>query len=196
MNLEHGAKMTNTHLYMLKLGATPKGRLIEQHDVFFGIAREVAELIPHFEKAWSDIKDIWHIDAYRRVNYVDNYRIRVVLRDEFIENGLRLYFINLGGYKPNHFEEYHHKLLVVAKDIAEAIKIAKKCDFYQEFNADGRAVSHIDNKYGVDIDEIHDVSEVLSDEFKALYALQIEPCNEIKSDEIMIGYFPKKLFVL
>lgn len=40
------------NLYMLKIGATPKGRLIEQHDIFFGIADDVRELIPHFE---SDI---------------------------------------------------------------------------------------------------------------------------------------------
>ncbi|WP_162270567.1 MULTISPECIES: DUF1543 domain-containing protein [Moraxella] len=37
--------------FMLKIGATPKGRLIEQHDVFFDIADDVKSLIPHFEQA-------------------------------------------------------------------------------------------------------------------------------------------------
>ncbi|OPH33558.1 Domain of Uncharacterised Function (DUF1543) [Moraxella lacunata] len=182
------------HLYMIKLGATPKGRLIEQHDIFFGIGKSVAELIPHFEKAWADIKDIWHIDAYRTVSRVGGYRVRVVERETFVDNGLHLYFINMGGYKAGEFEEFHHKLLVVAHDIAGAISLAKQSTFYQEFDAGGRAVSHIDDKHGVDIDDIHKVSDVLNDEFKAKYALQIEPCDDDVADEIVIGYLPKKLF--
>lgn len=183
------------NLYMLKLGATPRGRLIEQHDVFFGIGKCVADLIPYFEQSWSEIKDIWHIDAYRAVNYVGDYQVQVVCRDDFVDNGLYLFFINMGGYQAGHFEEYHHKMLVVAKSVSEAIAIAKKSEFYQEFSVDERAVSHIDNKYGVDVDDIHQVFDVLSDDFRALYALQITPCDHPKDDEMVIGYLPKKLFV-
>ena len=32
-------------LFMVQLGGRPKGRLIEQHDIFFGVANEVSELI-------------------------------------------------------------------------------------------------------------------------------------------------------
>lgn len=186
------------NLYMIKLGATPKGRLIEQHDVFFGIGACVADLIPDFEAAWADIKDIWHIDAYRVVSRVDGYQVRVVARDDFVDNGLYLYFINLGGYKAGHFEEYHHKLLVVATDLAGAVSQAKQSDFYQAFDAGGCAVSHIDDKHGVDIDDIHKVSDVLAHKCKERYALQIEPCEQGKigeTDEMVIGYLPKKMFV-
>lgn len=182
---------------MIKLGATPKGRLIEQHDVFFGIGENVAQLIPHFENAWAEIKDIWHIDAYRTISRVGAYQVRVVARGDFVENGLHLYFINMGGYKAGHFEEFHHKMLVVAKDMAEAVSIAKQSDFYQEFDAGGQAVSHIDNRHGVDIDDIHKVSDVLADNFKNQYALQITPHlhDDCDDDEIIIGYLPKKLFL-
>ena len=33
-------------LFYILLGATPKGRNIEQHDVFFGIAENVKDLFP------------------------------------------------------------------------------------------------------------------------------------------------------
>lgn len=184
------------YLYMLKLGATPKGRLIEQHDVFFGIANQVHELIPHFEQAWAEIKDIWHIDAYRKVCQVDGHTIEIVPKDSVIDNDKKLYFINLGGYKPNHFEEYHHKMLVVAKDMAEATSIAKRSAFYQEFDIVGtRATSHIDNKYGVDVDEIFDVMDALPAYFKQRYQIKITATTDTTPDEMVIGYLPKKLFI-
>lgn len=186
------------YLYMLKSGATPKGRLIEQHDVFFGVADEVRELIPHFESAWAEIRDIWHLDAYRKVTAVDGYRIEVIDKHSATDapSDKQLYFVNLGGYKPNHFEEYHHKLLIVADSIHQATAIAKHSEFYQAFDIAGtRATSHIDDKYGVDIDEIHNVGDVLPQAFKDRYRLRITADDSAVPDEMVIGYLPKKLFV-
>ncbi|OOS25289.1 hypothetical protein B0681_04475 [Moraxella porci DSM 25326] len=187
------------YLYMLKIGATPKGRLIEQHDIFFGIADDVRELIPHFESAWPEIKDIWHLDAYRKITAVDGYLIEIINKDDHPNNPpnvKHLYFVNLGGYKPNHFEEYHHKLLIIADDIHQATAIAKQSEFYQAFDIAGtRATSHIDDKYGVDIDEIHNVSDVLPQAFKDRYRLRITADSTATPDEMVIGYLPKKMFV-
>ena len=38
----------------------------------------------------------------------------------------KLFFINLGGYKPGDFEEYHYKTLTVAQSMAQAVKAAKQ----------------------------------------------------------------------
>ncbi|MDO4694588.1 MAG: DUF1543 domain-containing protein, partial [Eikenella sp.] len=103
-------------LFMLKIGATPKGRLIEQHDVFFGIAERPADLIPAFESAWPEAADNWHIDCWREVSQVGGHAVRVVPREQAQSGGDKLFFINLGGYRPGEFEEYHHKMLVVAPD--------------------------------------------------------------------------------
>ena len=199
------AKDFAVKLFMLKIGATPKGRLIEQHDVFFGIADDVKSLIPHFEQAWPEITDIWHLDAYRAVTAVNGYRIEVVPRAPHStdqpcvtfddSDNKQLYFVNLGGYLPNHFEEFHHKLLIVANNMSEAIAIAKRSEFYQQFDITGtRATSHIDDKYGVDIDEIHRVADVLPKAFKTQYQLRITADEAAKDDEMVIGYLPKKLF--
>ena len=162
-------------LFMVQLGGRPKGRLIEQHDMFFGVADELIELIPAINEHWPEVKNKWHVDSYRAVTRVGGYRIDWVSQDESDsanENqaddatNLKLFFINLGGYLPDDFEEYHHKLLIVAPSQAEAIKRAKQSDFYKQFSFKDKdtpfnAASHIDDKHQVDIDEIYDVNELL-----------------------------------
>ena len=162
-------------LFMVQLGGRPKGRLIEQHDMFFGVADELIELIPAINEHWPEVKNKWHVDSYRAVTRVGGYRIDWVSQDESDsanENqaddatNLKLFFINLGGYLPDDFEEYHHKLLIVAPSQAEAIKRAKQSDFYKKYSFKDKdtpfnAASHIDDKHQVDIDEIYNVNELL-----------------------------------
>ena len=59
--------------------------------------------------------------------------------------------------KENEFEEYHYKVLTVAQNKAEVIKKAKATSFYKHCGFKG-ATSHIDDKYGVDVDDIHTTS--------------------------------------
>ena len=63
-------------LFMLILGATPKGRHIEQHDIFFGIADEIKALIPNIIDAWKEANGNIHIDAWREVTFVDGHSIK------------------------------------------------------------------------------------------------------------------------
>ncbi|MGO1868344.1 MAG: DUF1543 domain-containing protein, partial [Sphingobacterium sp.] len=103
-------------LYMVVLGGKPDGRHTEQHDVFFGIASALKELVPDFNAFWPEMVDRMHIDSWRRVRRVGQYEIQVIPKEQLQENGsLRLFFVNLGGYKPNDMEEYHYKQLVVAE---------------------------------------------------------------------------------
>lgn len=178
--------MKNSNLYMIMLGCTPKGRLTEQHDIFFGIASSLQELIPDIYSFWPEAEKQIHIDSWQKVTQVDDFSIEIIARNEVIENPLKLFFINLGGYQPGQFEEFHHKLLVVASSKSDAIKKAKKSAFYKEFGFKG-AESHIDDQYGVDIDEIYNIDEILSEKFKSQFALKISP-NLAPSDELHIGY--------
>ena len=102
-------------LFMVLLGSTPDGRNIEQHDVFFGIAETLKELAPEIIQAWPEAKEKIHIDAWRQVNLVDQHVVNVFDRQQMppIETGKKnkLFFLNLGGYKQNEFEEYHYKML-------------------------------------------------------------------------------------
>jgi len=155
-------------LFMVQLGGRPKGRLIEQHDMFFGVANQVSELIEDINYHWPEVKNKWHIDSYRAITKIGNHSIKLVesaIRDS--NNGLKLFFINLGGYQQGSFEEFHYKLLIVAATQADAVKQAKQSVFYKEFTFKDKdspfdAASHIDDKFAVDIDDIYNVNDLIS----------------------------------
>lgn len=177
----------NQILFMVMLGATPPGRLTEQHDIFFGIGKNLKELVPEMKAFWPEAKGKIHIDAWRKVSFVDDFTIDVVLREENLLNSEKLFFINLGGYKENEFEEYHYKVLTVAQNKAEAIKKAKATSFYKHCGFKG-ATSHIDDKYGVDVDDIYEIEDILSAQFKEKFQLKITKTNSDQQDGLEIGY--------
>lgn len=188
--------MTKPTLFMIKIGAKPQGRLIEQHDIFFGVANQISELIPGVNRHWAEVADKWHFDAYRPVTVVDGYKIEWQKQKSTDDNGLKLFFINLGGYLPNEFEEFHHKLLVVANTQAEAVKKAKQSQFYQSYTcveegSQAIATSHVDDKMQVDVDDIYDVNGLLSHG-----ALKITPLKDkqVEQDKSVIGYISLKSF--
>ena len=58
------------------------------------------------------------------------------------------------------FEEFHEQHLMVGTSMGEIVKRVKQTEFYQQMGFAG-AVSHIDDKHGVDIDDIFNVSDIL-----------------------------------
>jgi len=175
-------------LFYLLLGCTPPGRHTEQHDVFFCIGTSLKDIVPDIQAFWPDAGKI-HIDCWREVTTVDGYSITVAERQVHHTKSQHLFFINLGGYLPNSFEEHHYKLLTIATDMSEAIRNAKQTEFYRYYNTEDRSgVSHVDNKYGVDVDEILNVEDILPSQQKERFALIIEPAATKKEDELHIGY--------
>lgn len=192
-------------LFMIKIGARPKGRLIEQHDVFFGVGEKIGDFVDAINQHWPEVKNAWHLDAYRAVTVVGNYQIRWQHDDldneaqlsaapkPESETELKLFFINLGGYLPEEFEEYHHKLLVVATSQAEAIKQAKRSEFYKKFSFQDKATpfnaaSHIDDKQQVDVDDIYNVNDLLNKGRLVITQSQ----NPLVDDKAFIGYLSLK----
>jgi len=171
---------------MVLLGCTPKGRLTEQHDIFFGTGNSVAGLKSDIYAFWPDGGPL-HVDSWREVTQVGAYSIRIVPKAEAVETPEKLFFLNLGGYRRGEFEEYHFKMLVVAATMGKAIKASKQTEFYKEWGFKG-AESHIDEKYALGVDDMHKVEDLLSDEFKQHYAIRIE-LNDGIEDEMHIGYF-------
>ena len=180
-------------LYMLLIGATPPERNIEQHDVFFGIGESLKDLTPEVEAFWPG-KNKLHYDAWREVTSVNGYKVEVVLKNESLQNSpFKLFFINLGGYKQNEFEEFHYKMIIVAADKAEAIGISKKTAFFKHTGFKG-ATSHIDDKFGIDVDDVYEINDILSADAKEKYGLLVIPDDSIAEDEINLGYFKLSMF--
>ena len=211
-------------LFMLKIGALPQGRLIEQHDVMFAIANTLSETIESVNQHWPEVKNNWHLDAWREVKRVGDYQILLskqslskdglskdnaladnILADDRVDNkldshGKQLYFVNLGGYLPGQFEEFHYKTLMVAETLGKATAQVKKTAFYQDYTFDnvdiaksGVATSHVDDKHQLDLDDIHCVADLLPKDV----ALTIQPLtehekNQLPDDALHIGYLSLK----
>ena len=211
-------------LFMLKIGARPPGRLIEQHDVMFVIANSLSETIESVNQHWPEVKNNWHLDAWREVKRVGDYQILLskdslskdglskdnaladnIFADDRVDNkldshGKQLYFVNLGGYLPGQFEEFHYKTLMVAETLGKATAQVKKTAFYQDYTFDnvdiaksGVATSHVDDKHQLDLDDIHCVADLLPKDV----ALTIQPLtehekNQLPDDALHIGYLSLK----
>jgi hypothetical protein len=180
--------MAELKLFMLLLGCKPEGRNTEQHDVFFGIGYQLRDLIPDMQAFWPEAKGKLHIDGWREVNIVDGYQIRVVDRSATVKDDVQLFFLNLGGYKPDEMEEFHYKILSVQKDIGIAIRASKESTFFKHTTF-GTATSHVDDKYGVDVDDVHAVKDILPAHLKEKYTLEIVQAATTAADELHLGYF-------
>ena len=178
-------------LYMLLLGSTAPGRNVEQHDYFFAIATGLSALIPRIKAFWPEAGRSIHIDGWREVTAVDGYRIRVMPNNGAESSSSRkLFFINLGGYQSGKLEEQHYTVLTVQDDRLAAISSSKRTVFFKTHSVDSLkgANSHIDEKYGIDVDDIYRIEDILTPEQKMQYRLEITPADDLEEDPIHLGY--------
>jgi hypothetical protein len=179
-------------LYMLLLGSKAPGRHVEQHDFFFGVASSLNELVPAIKTFWRGAVGNLHIDGWREVNTVDGYNVKVVLKDEATTPSQnKLFFINLGGYMAGRLEEQHHVILSVKTDRGHAIQDARKAAFFKTNTIASvkGANAHIDDKYGIDVDDIYKIEEMLPASHKDKYHIEITPVSDLPEDEVHLGYF-------
>jgi len=187
--IDNGQTSEGLKLYMILLGSLAPNRNVEQHDYFFGIASSLKELVPSIRRFWPEAGDSIHLDGWREINHVDGYQIRVVLKgEEAITPSKKLFFINLGGYTSGILEEQHYTVLSVHDERTQAIQQAKKTVFFKTNTLKG-AGSHIDEKYGIDVDDIYRIEDILAPEFKDNYQIQISPVAGLDEDVIQLGYF-------
>lgn len=179
-------------LFMVLLGAKPLQRTVEQHDYFFGIADSLAELVPQMRAFWPEAGSSLHIDGWREVNTVEGYAVSVVPKSaEAATQAERLFFINLGGYQSGKLEEQHYTLLTVQQDRKGAMKRSTGTEFFKEQSIASvkSASAHIDEKYGIDVDEVYRIEDVLPGHVTEQYQILLTPANETIKDEVHLGYF-------
>ena len=182
---------------MVIIGCTPKGRHTEQHDVYFGIANNIAEMLPQLQAFWPEVATKLHVDAFKAITAIEGYKITVIPKLQALKSENQLFFLNLGGYKPHEMEEFHYKMIVVAASKAEAITQAKQTAFYKHTGFKG-ATSHIDDKYGVDVDDIYSIEDILPKAQKNKYQINItKVTKQLQQDELHLGYYKQsKLLTL
>lgn len=177
---------------MVLLGSKAPARTVEQHDYFFGIAAELRDLVPQMQAFWPEAGNSLHIDGWREVNFVEGFKVRVVPKtNAHTDAGLRLFFINLGGYQAGKLEEQHYNLLTVKEDRMGALSASKLTPFFKQATIAKvkGANAHIDEKYGIDVDDVYRIEDVLSAEEKRSYHIEILPAEDLSEDEVYLGYF-------
>ncbi len=107
-----------TNLYLFYLGGNAGRSNIEVHDVQFVAVDKVEDAYPLLREAWYGDKDKLHLDGYMRVSWAEGYD--VTLSTQPAEGALKLFFVNVGGYRPDTLAELHEFGLFVAETAAEA----------------------------------------------------------------------------
>ncbi|MCJ8211576.1 DUF1543 domain-containing protein [Mucilaginibacter sp. RS28] len=184
--------METVKLFMVLLGSKGPGRTVEQHDFFFGIGHTLKELVPQMHQFWPEAGDTLHIDGWREITHVDGYAVSVIPADQpNTGNTKRLFFVNLGGYLTGKLEEQHYTLLMVQDDRKGAVKFSTTTQFFKQHSIAKvkGASAHIDEKYGIDVDEVYRIEDVLSAEDKARYRIALVPQADGVEDQINLGYY-------
>ena len=127
--------MKKNYLFLVVLGGRAKKANIELHDVRWVIGSKIEDTFDVLKKDWFGTSKGLHIDSYKRINYVDGYKINLknIEKKICINSGIfnvshtkkNLWFVNIGGYDPSSMQEKHEFGLVVASSSLEAKKKAK-----------------------------------------------------------------------
>ena len=122
-------------LFLVVLGGRAQKANVELHDVRWVIGSKIEDTFDVLRRDWFGTSEGLHIDSYKKINYVDGYKINLKnLRDKKIKkhkysiennNKKNLWFVNIGGYDPCSMQEKHEFGMVVASGSLEAKKKAK-----------------------------------------------------------------------
>ena len=123
------------HLYLVVLGGRAEMANVELHDVRWVVGSKIEDTYDVLRRDWFGTYEGLHIDSYKKINYVNGYKINLKnienkkLKNKKNFNGnntkKNLWFVNIGGYDPSSMQEKHEFGLVVAKSKLEAKNIAK-----------------------------------------------------------------------
>jgi len=122
-------------LFLVVLGGRANKANIELHDVRWVIGSKIEETYEILRRDWFGSLEGLHIDSYKKIKYIDGYKINLKNFEENkitnkklvnkIKNPQNLWFVNIGGYSPFSMQEKHEFGLVVASSELEAKNTAK-----------------------------------------------------------------------
>ena len=128
-------KLENYFLYLIVLGGRAKKANIELHDVRWVVGSKIGDTHDTLRKDWFGSPRGLHIDSYKKIKYIDGYKINLIYfeKDKIDKKQLvkknndkkHLWFVNIGGYNPTSMQEKHEFGLVTASTKLEAKNIAK-----------------------------------------------------------------------
>lgn len=168
-------------LFAVYLGGKAEKCNIELHDVVFVIGSSIEKTYPVLTQKWFGHPSRCHIDSYLCLEHIDGHAITLTKNPSEVDASKKLYFINLGAYKPSEFTEYHQSAFYVADSAPEAIKRAKLelCQGLETIHKDDVVMlDRVTNELDYDVDDILEIREV--DE----YYISLTPSNSPPSTPV------------
>ena len=161
----------NLSLFIVVLGGRSLKSNIEIHDVRWVLGESIEDTFPDLREQWLGKKNGLHIDSYKRIKYVDGYKIAILNsnKDKSLNHKskeLSLWFINLGGYNPKKMYEEHEFTLVVAKKAIDAKRKAKmnwESNLKSKHNDDCSSINYFEQ-----VDDIHSIKKIKKWEIKLI----------------------------
>ena len=128
-------KLENIFLYLVVLGGRAKKANIELHDVRWVVGSKIEDTYDTLREDWFGSPKGLHIDSYKKIKYIDGYKINLkyfeknkIDKKQLVKKNKAvkyLWFVNIGGYDPTSMQEKHEFGLVAASTELEAKSIAK-----------------------------------------------------------------------
>ena len=174
---------TSPTLFLVVLGGRTASSHIELHDVRFVAGRSIDDTLPELRRQWFGRREGLHLDSFMAVRAVDGYAVRLG-REPSAPGPERLWFVNLGAYRPDSLAELHHFGLVVATS-AVAAKAAAKRQWLK-----GALQQHKDDLWAVDDCLAIEQLELLG---KGRWHVQLEPHPERLSQPQVPDWFGYRL---
>lgn len=122
-------------LFAIYIGGEYKGANIELHDMRFVIAESIEQTYEELRRQWWGIPDTLHIDCWLELTQADGYKITLNPQPSVSAN--KLFYVNVGGYDPQHFTEMHKNMFVVAETESKAkVRALKTVRHWNAFHKD------------------------------------------------------------
>lgn len=159
-------------LFAVYLGGRAPRCNTELHDVVFVVGASIEETYEQLMDLWFGTPLGLHIDSWMELDVVDGHKVS--LTKEPTQSNKKLFFVNLGAYRPGEFSELHANAILVAEDEKE-IKSRAKTELLV-----GMSAVHTDDLF--DVDDCIEVSRV------AGYHIRLEPTGEPSTLVPINGY--------
>ena len=126
--------LKNKFLYLVVLGGRAEKDNIELHDVRWVIGSKIEDTFEVLRRDWFGNSEGLHIDSYKKIQHIDGHKINLknvekykIAKKQLVKKIMpkKLWFVNIGGYKPTSMQEKHEFGLVIASTKFEAKNIAK-----------------------------------------------------------------------
>ena len=162
------------------LGGTAPRAKTELHDVAFAVGESLEAAHEQLLDGWFGNPRGLHVDAWCFLDSVAGYRVQ--LSQTRPRNGLHLYFINIGGYRPGAFAEHHAWGFFGAPNKTQARQRAKQ--------------ALLQGHVGTHKDDLHEIDDCVQVARIGAWHVHLTPDANARDPDVTNGYFPLPKYVI